>query len=226
MSNLTAATLRVLAGGLVVLVLCAAPVTAETLTLKPIDQAGRDPAFAAFRTQLLRAIERRDVDYVVAQASPGIKLSFGGQAGREMFRDALTGSQDWQGEAYWKELQAVIELGGVFLGDGSFCTPYLACVEVPGCPECDPYETVFVTRADAVARGMPDPGATVVARLSYDVLKLDAGSFSGQDWYPVLLPPGRVAYVSHADARMAVDYRARFEKTAEGWRMTVFIAGD
>lgn len=216
-----------LAGGLIAAMLNAAPAFAETLTLKPIDQAGRDPAFAAFRTQLLRAIERRDVEYVVARASPEIKLSFGGQYGRDMFRDDLTGSQDWQGEPYWTELQTVIELGGVFLGDGSFCTPYLACVDVPGCPDCDPYETVFVTTANAVARDMPDPDATVVARLSYDVLRFAVESDSGgQDWYPVLLPPGRVAYVSRADARMAVDYRARFEKTVEGWRMTVFIAGD
>lgn len=213
-----------LAGGLIAAMLNVAQ--AETLTLKPIDQAGRDPALAAFRTQLLRAIERRDIDYVVARASPEVKLSFGGQYGRDMFRDALTGGQDWQGEAYWKELQAVIELGGVFLSDGSFCTPYLACMDVPGCPDCDPYETVFVTRVNAAARRKPDPDATVVLRLSYDVLRLDADSYTGQDWYPVRLPPGRIAYVSHADARMAVDYRARFEKTAEGWRMTVFIAGD
>ena len=215
-----------LAGGLIAAMLNAAPAFAETLTLKPIDQAGRDPAFAAFRTQLLRAIERRDVEYVVARASPEIKLSFGGQYGRDMFRDSLTGSQQWEGETYWAELQTVIELGGVFAGDGSFCAPYVACVDLPGCPDCDPFETVFVTRANAVARSMPDSAATVVARLSYDVLQIDVASFSGQDWYPVLLPPGRVAYVSRADARMAVDYRARFEKTVEGWRMTLFIAGD
>ena len=38
-------------------------------------------------------------------------------------------------------------------------------------------------------------------------------------------PDGR-AFVSEADARMAVDYRARFEKIGGSWQMTVFIAGD
>lgn len=226
MANSTATIRRMLAGGLIAVLLTALPAFGQTTKLRPVDEAGRDPAFAAYRKQLLQAIERRDADYVVAQSSPEVKLSFGGQYGRDMLRDSLTGAQDWQGETYWKELQTVIELGGVFLGDGSFCTPYLACMDVPGCPDCDPYETVYVTGANVPARSTPDPAASVVLRLTYDVLRLDVDSYNGQDWYPVMLPPGRIAYVSHDDARMAVDYRARFEKTAEGWRMTVFIAGD
>ena len=62
--------------------------------------------------------------------------------------------------------------------------------------------------------------------MSWDVLQLDYGATGAEGWFPVKLPDGRTAFLSNGDSRMAVDYRARFEKTAEGWRMTVFIAGD
>jgi hypothetical protein len=199
---------------------------AQNLRLEPVDEASRNPAFAAYRAALLDAVRRRDTDFVVARAGQKIKLSFGGDHGRENFRLALTGEDEWQGEPYWRELQTVLELGGVFMDDGAFCTPYLACIDVPGCPDCNPFETVYVIRKDALARTEPHPGAKVAAKLSWNVLQLDYETSGAEGWYPVKLPPGRTVFLSTKDARMAVDYRARFEKTAEGWRMTVFIAGD
>jgi hypothetical protein len=198
------------------------PAAAQELRLKAVDQTSSNPEFAAFHKGLLEAVRRRDADYVVARADGEVKLSFGGDYGRDVFRQWLTGDEAGQGERYWSELQAVLEFGGVFMDDGAFCTPYLSCIDVPGCPECDPYETVF----SAVAREAPDPGAAVAARLSWNVLQLDYEAASPEGWYPVKLPSGETAFLAYADARMAIDYRARFEKTAEGWRMTVFIAGD
>ena len=202
------------------------PAGAQGLRLEPVDEAPRNAKFAAYRAALLDAVRRRDAEFVVAQADREIKLSFGGDYGRESFRRALTGKEEWQGESYWRELEAVLALGGVFMGDGAFCTPYLACIDVPGCPDCDPFETVYVTRADALARVKPDANAKVAAKLSWDVLQLDYEATSAEGWYPVMLPDGRTVFLSNEDSRMAVDYRARFEKTAEGWRMMVFIAGD
>lgn len=216
-----------LAAGITVLWLAGGmTVAAGELRLKPVDQAARDPSFKTYRTALLDAVRRRDTEFVVLQAARDIKLSFGGDSGRDAFRDALTGHEDWQGESYWRELQTVLELGGVFLSDGAFCAPYLACMDVPGCPYCDPYETVYVTKKDAVARTAPYPNASVAAKLSWNVLQTDYEAQGAQSWYTVRLPDGRAAYIADSDARMAIDYRARFEKTAEGWRMTVFIAGD
>lgn len=223
---LTARRLFGIVGPVLGAALLAAPVLAEEMKLKPVDQAGRDPAFAKFRTAMLDAVRRRDVDQVVAQADPEIKLSFGGDYGRETFRDLLTGTAEWQGEPYWAELQRVLELGGVFMDTNSFCTPYVACLDVPGCPDCDPYETIFTLSGDAVARTAPAADAPVAARLSYDVLRLDTETEHEGEWIPVFLPDGSRAYVSGPDFRMSIDYRALFEKVDGKWRMTVFIAGD
>lgn len=199
---------------------------AQVLRMEPVDQASQDPSFAAYRDMLLQAIRTRDSNAVVNLASTDIMLSFGGDAGRGSLRRNLEGFESWQGEAYWGELQRVLELGGVFLEDGAFCSPYLACLDPPGCADCDPFETVFVTGGDVAARDAPESDARIVARLSYDVLRMDADAYSGENWYPVHLPTGRKAFVSAADARMSIDYRARFEKTGGRWVMTVFIAGD
>lgn len=215
-----------LAGPALGAAMLAVPAMSQEMRLKPVDEAARDPSFAKFRSALLDAVRRRDVDAVVAQADQQIRLSFGDDGGEATFRDLLTGSEAWQGEAYWAELQRVLELGGVFLDARSFCTPYVACVDVPGCPDCDPYETMFTVGGDAVARTAPDPLAPVAARLSYDVLRIDMDADHGGEWTPVILPDGRRGYVSGPDFRMAIDYRALFEKRDGKWRMTVFIAGD
>lgn len=202
------------------------PAAAQGLKMMPVDEAFRDPSFVDYRSRLLQAVRARDASVVVELAARDVMLSFGGDAGRDSLRRNLEGLETWQGEIYWTELQRVLELGGVFLEDGAFCSPYLACLDVPGCPDCDPFETVFVTGADVAALAAPEAGARVVGRLSYDVLQLDSDAYAGEDWYPVLLPPGRRAFIAHTDARMAVDYRARFEMIGGRWRMSVFIAGD
>ena len=212
--------------GMVAVALTPGPGSAQGLKLEPVDEAARDVSFVEYRDMLLRAVRARDANVVIELASSDVLLSFGGDAGRESLRRNLEGFESWQGETYWSELQRILELGGLFLEDGAFCSPYLACLDVPGCPECDPFETVFVTGRDVAARIAPEPGARIVARLSYDVLQMDAEAYSGEDWYPVRLPSGGRGFVSHTDARMAVDYRARFEKIGGRWRMTVFIAGD
>lgn len=210
--------------------LCAAllggQVLAAELKLRPVDEGARDQSFASFRAALLEAVRQRDVESVVSRASPEIKLSFGGDVGRETFREGLEGMADWGGEPYWRELERVLELGGVFQGTRYFCTPYISCVDVPGCPDCDPYETMFTLSDRAVAHAAPDPDSRVVAELSHDVLKIDYDAEFAGDWTPVVLPDGSRGYVSGPDFRMSIDYRALFEKVDGRWRMTVFIAGD
>ncbi len=225
--GLRAANWPLLAAGAVLFGLAGfEPAAAQELRLKVVDQTSRSPEFSAFHKGLLEAVKRRDTNYVVDRASADIKLSFGDDYGRDTFREWLARTEGGQGEQYWRELQSVLELGGVFMEDGAFCAPYLACMDVPGCPECDPYEMVFVTKAKAVARIRPSETAEIAAKLSWNVLYLDYEAEGTEGWYRVKLPDGQTGFVNYDDARMAVDYRARFEKTGDGWRMTVFIAGD
>lgn len=197
---------------------------ATELKLPPVDEAWKDPSLVSFRKGMLAAVKRRDVKYVIARSSRDIKLSFGGYAGRKTFREWLT-VEDLR-DVYWQELEAVFTLGGVFTGKDTFCTPYVACVDIPGCPDCDPYDMVFVVSNDAVAYTAMSTASPVMARLSYDVLRMDYSRDVVEGWLAIELPDGRIGYVTGPDFRMAVDHRALLRKTKGVWRIDVFLAGD
>lgn len=197
---------------------------AQELKLPPVDEAWKDPSLVSFRKDMLAAVKRRDVKYVIARSSRNIKLSFGGYAGRKTFREWLT-VEDLR-EVYWQELEAVFTLGGVFTGKDTFCTPYVACVDIPGCPDCDPYDMVFVVSNDAAVYTAMTTASPVMARLSYDVLRMDYNRDVDEGWLAVELPDGRVGYATGPDFRMAVDHRALLRKTKGVWRIDVFVAGD
>ena len=109
----------------------------------PVSEADQDLAFKAFLDQLVSDIANRDVDAVAAIAHPEIKLSFGGvHDGRDGFRQQLESNSEFGGVIYWQELERVLQLGGVFEGPEVYCTPYVFCVDIPGCVGCDPYATL------------------------------------------------------------------------------------
>lgn len=217
--RILAASFAILAGFL----LLPASVPAAELKLHPVDEAGEDPAFLAFRDDLLAAVRRRDLEAVVAVASEDIKLSFGGSYGRRTFREWLVEDDRDSGASYWEELERAISLGGLFEGPESFCTPYISCREVPGCDACDPYETLIATSDRSAVYAAPDRDAAVVARLSFSVVRaLD----DGYPWRKIALPGGGTGYVAAPEFRSPIDYRARFENRDGRWQMTLFIAGD
>ncbi len=209
----------------IVLVLCSSlAVNAAELKLPPVDEAWKDPSLVSFRKGMLAAVKRRDVKYVVARAARSIKLSFGGYAGRKTFREWLT--QEDMRDVYWQELEAVFSLGGVFTGKDTFCTPYVACVDIPGCPDCDPYDMVFVVSDDAAVHAAMSTASPVMARLSYAVLRMDYSRDVDEGWLAVELPDGRVGYVTGPEFRMAVDHRALLRKRKGVCQIDVFVAGD
>ena len=209
----------------VALILCPSlAVQATDLKLPPVDEAWKDPSLVTFRKGMLAAVKRRDVKYVVARAARNIKLSFGGYAGRKTFRSWLT--QEDVRDVYWQELEAVFSLGGVFTGKDTFCTPYVACVDVPGCPDCDPYEMVFVLSDNAAVHAAMSTASPVIARMSYDVLRMDYSRDVDEGWLAVELADGRVGFATGPDFRMAVDHRALLRKRKGVWQIDVFVAGD
>ena len=58
-----------------------APPAVNGPKLQPVDEAGRDPSFGAYRAQLLDAVRRRDVEAIVKAVDPKIRTSFGDGGG-------------------------------------------------------------------------------------------------------------------------------------------------
>ncbi|MDU8926205.1 SH3 domain-containing protein [Alisedimentitalea sp. MJ-SS2] len=210
-------------------------ISAQSLRAPPVDEGPTSQSFSAFRDQLLKAIERRDVEYVVRQASKDIHLSFGGTAGRDALREKLTVNPDNLSDEYrhlaskmraenWAELEKTLRLGGRFQENGTvFVAPYTWSVDLP--ETADPFETYFVTGDRVALRSQPTLTSPVITRLSYDIVTLlEEGE--GTPFQRVRLVNGTTGYTHGDYLRSAVDYRAFFAYKNGSWQMTVFIAGD
>ncbi|WP_190293703.1 SH3 domain-containing protein [Roseibium aggregatum] len=200
----------------------------------PVDQASKVQGFEAYRSDLLAAIARRDVEAVVAAASQDIELSFGGDAGPDALRSFLTLSEDdladeykdqadAMREGYWDALEEVLRLGGKADGPDAFDAPYTWTVELG--ENDDPFTTYFVIDRDVPMRDRPNRHGAVTKTLAYDIVEaIDGGE--GTSFQKVRLATGETGFVDKAHLRSAVDYRARFERRPEGWKMVFFLAGD
>lgn len=241
----------ILGAGAVSLALLASPVMAEQL--RPFDEGKRDPSFATFRAKLIAAIKRRDLNYVVAQAAPGIRLGFGGTNGRAWFRKHLVGTRalycnrvkaaasEYRGWLRW-----VLMNGGGFIDGGKgFVAPYQNAYEARArdCAKSPARKTLVCriddfTRAYVLGRGVPlyaRPSAKskIVTRLSYTIIELgkhvEHQTKAGRTvrvWSEVKLEDGQRAYIRPIQYYSALGYRVRFAKHAGRWRIEYFLAGD
>ncbi|MEY8098296.1 SH3 domain-containing protein [Falsihalocynthiibacter sp. S25ZX9] len=211
-------------------------ISAQTLRALPVDEGASNQSFSSFRSDLLQAIERRDADYVVSQASSEIELSFGGASGHEDFRKLLTVgpnnlAEDYRHLApqmraeYWANLETTLRLGGRFQEGGDvFVAPYTWSVDLP--EYADPFETYFVTGDGVALRGGPSKSGEVISRLSYDIVTMmDLGEVSAP-YLKIRLNDDTTGFAHSDYLRSSVGYRAFFTSENGQWKMTTFIAGD
>jgi hypothetical protein len=123
----------------------------------------------------------------------------------------------------WDVLGTVLALGGDF-DDAGFEAPYVSS-EWPG--EVDAFEYVAVVGSRVRVRAAPDGAAETLATVDFALLaRGGAPARDDEAWVAVRLADGRIGYIDARYARSAIDYRARFEKTPAGWRLTSLLAGD
>ncbi|MGR3312858.1 hypothetical protein [Roseovarius indicus] len=218
------------------LLLLALPVTlsAQELTLPPVDEAEEDESFVAYRERLIAAVVARDIEAIVAMSAEDIRLSFGGASGHAALREYLTVDPKTfpEGQRHeapalrqrnWADLETVLRMGGVFDGDGQFVAPYTWSFQPPD--DMDPFEVMFVTGTGVAMRDRPIRYGNVTAWLDHDVVRhLDW--VSGTPYVKVARADETEGYVHRDYLRALVDYRAYFEKREGEWKMITFIAGD
>jgi hypothetical protein len=186
----------------------------------PVDEAPRDPGFAAFRDTLLRIVGERDTTALFAVLAPEIKSSFGGDEGLSDFRT------HWRiGEPnteLWSVLQDLLQHGGRFTGPDAFHAPYT----FGALPDSlDAFEHLVVRDSGVVVRERPDSASAALATLSFDIVR--AGPYSAESsWRAITLGEGRVGYVERGRIRSPIDYRAGFERRRGRWWLVLLVAGD
>lgn len=203
--------------------------------LLPVDEGASDPEFRAYREKLLAAVHERDERSLIALVAPDIFLSFGGgEQGAGAFRTTF---KLWSRESeIWGELEEILTKGGVFRDITAerrqFCAPYVFS-SFPD--EYDGFMNVAVTEPAAPLRAEPRNDATVLATLSYEIVKpalFQPPELNGEnnekapEWRKVETFDGITGYVRESAIRSPIDYRACFEPRDGAWAMTVYVAGD
>ena len=204
-----------------IVVAAVAVASAQAPRLEPVDEGPQKPDFVAFRTELRQTIARRDVPALLRVVHPNIKNSFGGDDGIEAFK------RRWRlnraDSKLWRELGAVVALGGTFPDPDQFAAPYV----YSKWPETsDAFEDVALIGSNVRVRAAPSTSGRVLATMSYAILRLKGPGSRGQSWTTVVLPDGRRGYVASHLVRSSIDYRAFFARADGRWLMTMFVAGD
>lgn len=191
--------------------------------LLPVDEAPSRPDFFSYRAHLQAALASRDTAAVLAAADSAILLSFGGDGGIEdMKRMWLGGNPDFD---LWKELGSALALGGSFIQPATFAAPYVYSVWPDS---LGAFDHVAVTGSNVRVRSEPRVGSAALDTLSFSIVKVSRrlpGRWT-EGWIPVELKDGRPGHISSSFARSPVGYRALFNRTARGWKMTALVAGD
>lgn len=187
----------------------------------PRDDCGALPGWAAFRKRLEAAVAQRDADGLAALSDPDILLDFGGGAGVEELRRRL-GDKEYR---LWEEIAALLPLGCGTQQEGGVAMPWIF---TDGPADADPNLDVLVLGSAVPAYSKPDQRSSVVARLDWALVSLDAGPAGPSEPFTAVVLPDRktTAFVETTKLRSLIDYRLLATRTEQGWRITALIAGD
>lgn len=200
--------------------------------LEPVDEADRDPSFRAFRDRLLLAARRRDEAFVLSITSPEIEYNLEADEGISGFQ------QFWmigQRARFWRELETVLRLGATVTemsedGPREFCAPYVYGLWPD---ELDSLDHRAIVASDVKVRAAPTSTGTVLATLSYQLIRTEFVADRRQPrdavgplWVKVVTPDGIRGYVHRDSVRDVADVHACFRKVGQRWQMRAFITGD
>lgn len=197
---------------------------AQRAAVLPVDEAVRDPEFFIFRARLQAAVARRDTTELLRVIAPDILNSFGGDGGREEFRQKWGLAQP-RTSALWAVLGLVLALGGSFHGDTAFYAPY-TFEGTPG----DGFETLAVLGRNVRLRAEPSASSRSIDTLTFEAVTRwregHQGSAAAPGWEPIRSHKGRTGWVRARYVRSPIDYRAGFVLRDGQWWLRVLVAGD
>jgi hypothetical protein len=194
--------------------------------LVPVDEGGSDPSFSAFRQTLRDIVRRRDVVALRGVLSPTIRSGSGSVEGIDDFSDF------WNVTApdttLWRTIERILAMGGTFAtreGVHEFDAPYVWS-QWP--EDLEPREYVAIVGPRVIARAPGPRLGPVLAVLAYALVRRGPDTTEPKPGSPflIVLADGRAANVDGGSVWSPVDYRARFRKTPEGWRITELVSGD
>jgi hypothetical protein len=214
-------------------IVCAQPPSRGTrIRLVPRNEAADAPGFAPVLARFEHAIRTQDAQGVLALLGENVAFTFGGAESTPAgFRKSW--NLDDPSSEFWTAAADLLQGGSTFGCSEEACSvtyPFWY-TEFP-VEFFDPLEFAVIKGGDIPLYSDPRSSASVVGRLSYDIVKLDDTPVSNADsdvrfTAPVILADGRRGYVDPNALYQVVHYRMQFTQVKGGpWRLTMFIAGD
>jgi hypothetical protein len=198
--------------------------------LMPVDEGAGDATWVQFRSWLLEALQRGDRKALVSILDANILNPLEAPRGIAIFRKLW--DLEGKDEKLMRELPALLQLGSVWYqpkkGARLLCAPYVP-IKWP-LDDIDPYNSGAIIVKDALVKDAPSHAAQTLGSLHYDIVAVrdwevaDREARLQQRWVKIR-HIGRDAYVPEEHIRSAIEYRACFAKTGNGWRMMEYVLG-
>jgi hypothetical protein len=175
------------------------PAAAQERKIEPVDEAGKDASWNAFRKRLFEALEKRDRKFVMSIVSSGVRNGSDSPRGTAEFRKQwLVDAED---SPLWDELRSALSLGSAWLvrekKRRELCAPYVLA-KWPD--DVDFTKNGVIVAREALAKSEPSSGSETLATLSYDIIAVedweldDRDKTAKQKWVKIKLKE-RDAYV-------------------------------
>lgn len=203
---------------------------AQERKFEPVDAGAADPSWLQFRTRLMTALERKDAKFVLGTLDPKIRNGEGRADGVAEFRKVWNFDKD-PGHLY-TELRRLLSLGSVYVQEdkkpAALCAPYVT-FQWPD--DVDPLGHGAIIVREALVKARPGNRADTVATLGHALVEVadwevpDEDPKSPQKWVKIATRAG-AGYVPEEQMRSAVEHRACFRRSGNGWRMVVLLSGD
>jgi hypothetical protein len=192
-----------------------------TILAAPVDEAVTDPDFFLFRARLQTALANHDTAEVMRAVDPGILNSFGGDGGRDEFRERWRLNTPDKSQL-WGALGFVLALGGRFLQDSAFYAPYL--FHNPA--GADGFETLIVLGSNVPVHAGPGRSYGVIDTVSFEAVTKWREKSTTSGWEPIKTSDGKPGWVVQRHLRSPIDYRAGFVRRDGRWWLRALVAGD
>jgi len=208
--------------------------TFKTVEIPFYDDAPKDATLFAFRNNLLKAVQARDVKAVLNVLDPTVLSGFDGEEGIDAFKLRWKLNEKPEASVLWKELGEALRLGGR-INKGQNETYFIAPYSYYALPEeYDPINHGLVVGEGVNVRAKPEENAEVVQKVGRIIVLLHheekpkVATIGNETfpWRKVGLPDGRSGYVWGKYVRGPNDYRVGFSNRSGQWKMIYFVAGD
>jgi hypothetical protein len=197
----------------------------------PRDDAKTDRGLAEVREQLRRAIARRDPVLLLPVLGPRVKVDHEKTVGRDAVVAEMAKWRPTQRNEFWRDLKDALDLGFAKSKSGPYAyAPYLFVTWD------DDEGNRAITGANVNVHARPRLESPVIARLSYDIVKLGERADSGArtvdiggeryTWVAIITPAGASGWVPAKYARFATGPTFIFERMSRDWKLISFVIED